>query len=46
MAEFIFSGKETDNKQANTHMNEMVSQSGPFYEDSKGGCCVGGVGEV
>ena len=46
MAEFIFSGKETDNKQANTHMNEMVSHSCPFHEDSKGGCCVGGMGEV
>ena len=46
MAEFIFSGKETDNKQASTYMNEMASHSGPFHEDSKGGCCVGGVGEV
>ena len=45
-AEFIFSVKETDNKQASIHMNEMASHSGPFHEDSKGGCCVGGVGEV
>lgn len=45
-AEFIFGEKGTDSKQANTHMNETISHSDPFYEDSKGGCCVGGVGEA